>query len=45
LPSSAVDSVFSFTLSKITTVSYSENPRIVRIAITVGGDTSRPVNA
>src|SRR5437867_2149953 len=41
----ASDSVFSFTLSKMTTVSYSEYPRMVRMAITVSGVTSRPTSA
>src|SRR5205823_5827429 len=39
------DSVFSFTLSKMTTVSYSEYPRMVRMAITVAGVTVRPTRA
>src|SRR5439155_6099812 len=41
----ASDSVFSFTLSKMTTVSYSEYPRMVRMAMTVSGVTSRPTSA
>jgi hypothetical protein len=39
------DSVFSLILSKMTTVSYSEYPRMVRMAITVSGVTSRPTRA
>ena len=42
---SASDCVFSLTLSKITTVSQREYPRIVRIAMTVSGVTSRPTSA
>ena len=37
--------VFSLTLSKMTTVSYSEYPRMVRMAMTVAGDTVRPTSA
>jgi hypothetical protein len=36
--------VFSSTLSNTTTVSYSENPRIVRKPITVDGVTSKPIS-
>ena len=39
------DSVFSLILSKMTTVSYSEYPRMVRMAITVSGVTCRPTKA
>ena len=45
LATRATDSVFSLTRSKITTVSYSEYPRMVRTAITLAGVTSRPTRA
>jgi hypothetical protein len=37
--------VFSRTLSKTTTVSYREKPRMVRTPVTVAGDTSKPESA
>ena len=42
---SAAEAAFSFTLSKMTTVSYNEYPRMVRIAITDSGVTWRPTSA
>jgi hypothetical protein len=36
--------VFSSTLSKTTTVSYSEKPRMVRKPMTVDGVTSKPIS-
>ena len=36
--------VFSRTLSNTTTVSYSENPRIVSRPMTVAGETSKPTS-